>query len=284
MPKELYLLDSTYATRNYDSTTTSIDGNSYHSFNITYPLKYPLKNVSRMTLKSVEIPLILNNIRTLNNTATIGFTFTYGSFINVYVSNSIISGQYNSISSLITAINTAISIVISSYTGFTISFSSTLSNFGFTVCAITTNASNLVLTPSLLATVLGFIKMPLSSNTGSLIGTAPINLYAIDTCIYIQIANIPIMNNNNFTSFGIAPYTFKIPLNNIVNNTIYFNDTDEHQSIYFNKTNFVLDKLNINVYDRTGTNLTGFYNWCMTLLIEYDDINNNEQHFLNFNN
>ena len=56
MPKEHYLLDSTYATKNYDSTTTSIDGNSYHSFSITYPFKYPFKNVSRMTLKFVEIP------------------------------------------------------------------------------------------------------------------------------------------------------------------------------------------------------------------------------------
>ena len=42
MVQELYLLDSTYATRNYNSIITSIDINSYHFFNIAYPLKYPL--------------------------------------------------------------------------------------------------------------------------------------------------------------------------------------------------------------------------------------------------
>ena len=54
MVKELHLLDSTYATRNYDSMATSIDGNSYHSFNITYSFNFFLKNVTRMTLKVLK--------------------------------------------------------------------------------------------------------------------------------------------------------------------------------------------------------------------------------------
>ena len=43
MVKELYLLDSTYAIRSYNSIKLSIDGDSFHSFNFTYPLNYSLK-------------------------------------------------------------------------------------------------------------------------------------------------------------------------------------------------------------------------------------------------
>ena len=124
----------------------------------------------------------------------------------------------------------------------------------------------------LVTSILGFIKPPpLITTNGTLTGSAPINLYAVDTCIYMHIANLPVMNNNTFSYFGIPTYTFKIPLNSIVNNTIYFNDTNEHQKIFFNESSYVLDKLNIIIYDRTGCVLTGFYDWTMTLLIEYDE-------------
>ena len=49
-----------------------------------------------MTLKCIKIHFILNNNRALNGTASVGFTFTYGIYINVYVSNLIRSGQYYS--------------------------------------------------------------------------------------------------------------------------------------------------------------------------------------------
>ena len=87
--------------------------------------------------------------------------------------------------------------------------------------------------------------------------------------VFIKIESIPIMNNNNLSKNYASPYTFKISFNNIVNNTICFNDTDKHQSIYFNRTSFILDELNIVVYNRIGATLTGFRNWTMTLLIEY---------------
>ena len=78
--------------------------------------------MNSITLKSVEIPLILNNIRPLNGTTSISFNFTYNSYINITVSNGIIPGAYTSVSFLITAINTALAIVIALYTGLTINF------------------------------------------------------------------------------------------------------------------------------------------------------------------
>ena len=112
MPKELFKLDSTNSTRNYDPITSTIDGNSYYSFNICFPLKDPLKSLNSITLKSLEIPLILFNIRPLNGTTTISFTFTYKSFINITASNGIVAGSYTNVASLLTVINTLIAIVI----------------------------------------------------------------------------------------------------------------------------------------------------------------------------
>ena len=198
------------------------------------------------------------------------------------------AGSYTNVSSLITAINTSLAISISPYSGLTLNFSTTINNSGYQICVITTNASNFNLNVSNLTTILGFIY---SSNrittTGTLLGKAPINLYAIDTCLYMQISNIPIVNNNNFSQFNIAPYTFKIPLNNIINNTIYFNDSTDHQKIIFNDSSFILDKLNIVIYGRVGESLTGYYDWTSTLIIEYSENNtqfSNEINFLNLNN
>ena len=70
-------------------------------------------------------------------------------------------------------------------------------------------------------------------------------------------------------------------MSNVVNNTILFNDTTEHQVIFFNIFNYILDKLNIIRYDKTGSNLPGYSEWTVSLIIEYDDIKNNE-HTLKF--
>ena len=86
MLKGLVLLDSTYATRNYYPIVGGIDTYYYHPFGICLPLKYSLKKLNSITLKSVDIPLILNKIRTLIGTTSISFSFTYNSYINITVS------------------------------------------------------------------------------------------------------------------------------------------------------------------------------------------------------
>jgi hypothetical protein len=91
---------------------------------------------------------------------------------------------------------------------------------------------------------------------------------------------IPIMNNNI-----PSKYTFKIPLDgkSISNNILYYNDPYENQTIYFNDSNFVLDKLNIVICDRNGCQLMGYYNWSFTLIIDYDD-DNKQIEYLNIYN
>ena len=89
--------------------------------------------------------------------------------------------------------------------------------------------------------------------------------------------------NNNTPGY----YTFKIPLNssNFNNNTLHYNDAYENQTIYFNDSNFVLDKLNVVIYDRFGGPLIGYNNWSFTLIIDYDDnIGKNQIEYLNIYN
>ena len=83
------------------------------------------------------------------------------------------------------------------------------------------------------------------------------------------ISNIPIVNINNFRQLNISPYTFKIPINAVINSTIYFTDTTDHQKRYFNDLSYIFDKLNIVMYDRVGASKTGYYDWTSTFIIEY---------------
>ena len=104
---------------------------------------------------------------------------------------------------------------------------------------------------------------------------SPKNLVEVQkkNSLLITFPNIP---NNNINSKYLG---FKLPIINIINNTLYYSDSTEHQSITLNDINFTLDKLNILVLDRLGCQLTGFYNFTMSLIIEYDDQQKTE--FLN---
>ena len=96
-------------------------------------MKYPFKNLNSIALKSVELPLKLNNIRPLNGTTSISFTFTNNTYINITVSNEIVGGACTTVASLVTAINTALGITITQYSGLTLYFTTKYSS-GLQVC------------------------------------------------------------------------------------------------------------------------------------------------------
>ena len=282
MSKELYFIDSGLGEKNNDNVTGGLDSNYfYHSYNFNYSLKFPLQNVSQITLKSIELPLgssTPNNIRYNHDTVRLDIMYTISTFTNVSRNITVKPGAYSSIASLLTAINTAITTTVGLSGSPTINFTSiTDSTTGFTHCSVTHNCTSLTIYPSTLTiNLLGLGILNLTSST-TINGTGPINVFAIDNLYYIQITNIPVMNNNLF-----IPYTFKMPLNDIVNGTAYYNDSKEHQAIYFNSnSSFVMDKLNIVIRDRMGKTLTGYFNWTMTLQIEYDNNNTGIQEFLN---
>jgi len=282
MRREVFFLDSVLGMRNNDNVTGAVDANYYrHSYNVTFPLRFPIRNINKVILKSFEIPLNLNQLRYNNGTVQFGFTFSYGTYSNVIISFLLTETQYT-ISSLITAINTKLPTYISFYSGMSIVLSTNSSNY----CIITHNCTAFSLLPTPLnVNILGFVNT-LTSATSPLTSVIPISLYGVDTCLLVQ-TNFPITNNNNiFASNQGASYSFKIPINNIVNGTLYYNDTKEHQTIHlYNNDSFLLDKIDIKIYDRLGISLIGYQNWTATLLIEYDDdVNKNKIEYLNIYN
>ena len=277
MPKQLYLLDTVTSTKISDSF------NIPHSFNVSFPFKVSPMKIKSITLKSVEMPYYFTNVRVNNGSASFGFTFSYSTWSNVKLSPALNSANYT-ISGLISAINTAITAATIGYTSLSIVLSQyTYPQTGLTVCRITTNATSLTLDNTLLTNqILGYTNTRNTTGT-TLDGTSPINISHIDTCLYMHISNLPVVNNNNSSSF----YTFKIPLN-ITNNLsiAYLNDSKEHQTIDLsNNSSFILDKLDIRIFDRFGFLLCGYYDYTLTLIIEYDDdVNKNQIQFLNLNN
>jgi hypothetical protein len=270
--QEIYFLDTINATKNYDTIIGAIDLNFNHSYNISFPLRNTLKNLKSIALKSVEMPISIPTIRFQNSTHKMGFTFTYSTYTNISISFNIAPGTYTN-SSIITEINSKMASYLTPYAGLSIVFNTYSSTSFGTICSITHNCTSITLDNSPLNNyILGYTNKWNAVSSVSLQGSAPINVNGIDTCIYVHITNIPIMNNNNS-----QPFTFKLSLSSLTG-TLIFNDSAEHQKIYFYDNSFVLDRLNIVVYDRLGFPLTGYHNWTMTLLVDYN--NPKEQEYL----
>ena len=271
--QEIYFLDTVNATRNYDPIIAAVDANSYHAFNVSFPFRYPLKNLKSIALKSVEMPLALPTIRLHNQCNKIVITFSYSTYSNISITVNVPANTYTN-TSLISTINTQMNPKLTPYPGISISFTTVSAPFG-SVCSITNNCTSLAIDNTPLTNlILGYGFTWSSTDSSSLQGSGPINVNAIDTCVNMVITNIPMMNSNN-----INPYTFKLQVNTLTNGILFLNDAAEHQKIFFNDNAFVLDRLNIVVYDRLGYPLTGYHNWTMTLLIDYYDTK--EQEFLN---
>ena len=271
MPKEIHFYDTTNAIINYDKDR--IDSNPYHFFNITIPLRSPLVNLKSISLKNVEMPIKLTTVRQSNLTTSFKIKFSYNTFINTFITISL-SPQFYSITTLIQEINTKVTAVTTSFSGLSIVFSTQIgSQNSGSICVITHNCSALEIEDTPFTNyILGYVAInSAGSLAGILMGQSAINLNAIDTCVYLKFLNLPVMNNNNPNG-----YTFKVPVNNISNGTVFFNDTTEHQKIYFNNTNFVLNKLDVIVVDRLGFNLYGFNHWTFSLIIDYAEKNNSQ--------
>ena len=277
MPKQLYLLD-----------TVSANKPTNDSFNVSFPLRTAVYNIKSISLKSVEIPIFLFNFKSGNSSTTFSFSFSYPSFNGGALTQrsvSLVPNNY-SVSGLISALNSKIqSEILSTIPGFSLQLSAqTGAASGLTICRINTNAVALNLDNTILITqALGY-STNRSTTSLSFDSQNPINVN-LDTCIFMSISNLPVVNNNLSSLVSLPPYTFKIPLNNFTNNIIYFNDTSQLQSINFNNNSFVLDRLDIKIYDRYGNLLYGYYDYTIGLIIEYDDNDNRNQiEFLNINN
>ena len=178
MLKTLLHIDSIDGVMNYDTILKT-----NHVYNTNIKINQTVTNIKEISLKSMELPLFFNNIRSANNSNLFNFTFSYSTFNNIVINVIIAEQNYITISSLITAINSAISSAISIYSGLSI----VLSVFNTNYIRLTHNCVSLTLGKSLLINnILGFN----SATYNNLITTSNFYSLNIDNYIMLYITNL----------------------------------------------------------------------------------------------
>ena len=256
--KTLLHLDSIDGNQNYDPILKT-----YHCYNTTILINKSIANIKEISLKSLEMPLFFNNIRSSNNSNLFSFYFTYGSYNNISIGITIQEYLYTTINLLITNLNSALVLALSSYSGFSFVLS-VVNNY---YIKITTNASNFVLNKTILINnILGFNSGIYNTST---ITTTNFYCLNVDNYLNFYITNL---NSGSDTNASGRLLTFKIPLNATNGSVLYLGESNSfNQTISITDPFYVLSKLNIMVLDRFGFPINGGNaNYSFTLGITYD--------------
>jgi hypothetical protein len=276
MIKKLLFFDSQDGTKNYDINATDSNVKYFHPYNLYFRLSNPITNINRIILKSVEMPIALFNIRNTGTMNLFTVTWTIGGFSGNNGDWRLTAGFYPTISNLLGSggVGSAITNIVSaSGRPCSMSITSITGNNGFTLAQLTHNATSFTINDSFfMNNILGFSSG--TYNSSPIVGTTPINIFP-DTHLYMFISNLQTNNNNS------KPVTFKIPLGSYSSPPSYthYEETNEQQQITISTSSFILDKLNIIVYDKFGYAITGYLDWSFSMFIEYDD-NNTKQEYL----
>jgi len=235
----------------------SIDTNN-DSFDTTFNLIQKYKNINKIYLKNAEIPVGFSNIRSSNNSNSLGFILN-----GIMYNATITQGVYSTINSLITALNLSILSLITA-TGFT--FVLSVSSGNNIIITSTGGFSSYSIINNTLPNILN-----ISSATNQISGIyiSPY-IYNLGYDLYIQMAfyNIPSI----FSSQGNVPSALKIPLNtNSYNILFYSTDRDGYdQSLTISDSNFILSQMRIIMFDRYGFIINnGNLDYSFTIAIEY---------------
>jgi len=239
-------------TLNFD-TINSLYTNS-DPFDTTFTMSNPLRNIKKIRLSSLEIPLGFYNIRSTNSTNT--FTIT----INSVVSTITLSpAYYSSISTLLTAINTA-------FTALSLTNTPTFSYNGlYVIITLTTSTTYSITSSNLSKYVLGFSST--TSGTGkTLTATNPFNL-SYDTYFIMYFPNLPV-NNNSATQQILH---FKLPISGI-NGAVYYyyENFGLTQELQITDSNYIINNVRVVFYDRFGCTVSNYLDYSMSLTFEYE--------------
>jgi len=260
MLKQILHLDSLDGILNYDPILRT-----KHCYNTNILVNKPIPNIKEISLKSIEMPLFFNNIRTANNSNVFSFSFSFGVYNNIPISCSIPESNHITITSLINALNSSIVSALNLY----INVSCILYYSDYYI-SIQHNFTSLTLNKNILTNyILGF-------NTGTYT-TSPIittNFYCLNVDNYINLY-ITNLNSGSDTNANGRLLTFKIPLNAVNGQILYLGESNTFiQTISITDPYFVLSSLNIMILDRFGFPINGGNaNYSFTLGITYDKLN-----------
>ena len=248
--------DSAYATYLTDLNNTS--GNVSNCYKALFLTNQTFRNVKRVHLKSVEIPIGFVNVRT-GSTDTFSFTLNG-------VNYSVVLAEHNyiSIASLIIALNIACS---TSSVPITMAFSLNSAN-RVMINFVTSSA----FTFNVIDTNFSYYLLGYRGATDTVLNgqcTANSSNFNLNFDNYISMS-IPTLNSTNAYMSGTIS-TFKIPLNSQTNQIYYYFDNFSfNQFVDIADVNFVLSSLTIILTDRFGKNLNpNGLDYSFTLQIEY---------------
>ena len=231
-----------------------------NSFQTRIKLPSPLYWVYKIYLKSLELPVLWNNIRSTSNLNTIGIYSgldASGNKLNHY-QIIIPDGYYSTISSLLTEIN---NLFTSNFPSINVVFSQNSTNNNYLQVSSTT-FSTIYIDVTNLSTMLGFNPNINSMSANLTIAQIPYKL-SIDDYINLYIANT---SNQNINTTNVN-CSFKIPLN-AINGVIYYHEqiTTNYVNCSFN----TLSYLDCYVYDRYGYSLNAMgTDFSFTLEIQF---------------
>ena len=246
----------------YYSTKTNL--NCYY---ISYKID-PLKSIKKIHLKSIEIPICINNVRSPYST----FYYTIN---NVPYNFTLIDKTYNNIYSLISDLNAAIILNIQPKLQI---------NEIAPIFSVSTELNKLIMTTVTNTSILtfnsdGIMSFYLGYNSNVKIVTTTVllqktNVYnfavpynlSFDTYYNLIFNNIQseTKNNNNSQS------DFKLCINSLTNAVYFSNELNSfEQCVTIIDKNLTISKLDIIITDRFNNIIYGYLDWSMTLLFEF---------------
>ena len=251
---------------NFDSYYST--KNNLNCYYISYKID-PLKSIKKIHLKSIEIPICINNVRSPYST----FYYTIN---NISYNFSLPDKTYISIYSLLIDLNAAIVINIQpKLQNNEIAPIFTLSSSELNKIIMTTVTNTSILTfnsDGLMSFYLGYnsnVKIVtttlLLQKTNVYSFAVPYNL-SFDTYYNLIFNNIQseTKNNNNSQS------DFKLPINSLTNAVYFSNELSSfQQSVNIIDKNLTISKLDIILTDRFNNTINGYLEWSMTLLFEF---------------
>ena len=252
---------------NFDTIYSSkIDSNS---FNTLFQLSETLRNVNKITLKSVEIPISNYNIRAPYSTISLKYN-------NIFFNYVLANKTYTDITLFLADLNTLISGMQSSMLSTEIcpifSVSTNQLNKLVMKTTLSSTSSLYVFSTGLISYYLGGINLVADSKT-LVSGTLYLNTFNLinvynlcfDTYYNMIISNLDnqTSNNNNY------PCHFKLIVN-AQNNSIYFSGESNSYIQSLELNNKTLTSLNIEIRDRYNNLIVNQLDYSFSLEFEYN--------------
>jgi hypothetical protein len=236
----------------FDTLLGTYNNNSVYDCNFT--LSNPLRNVQRLYLKSIEMPISFNNIRSANGTNTFQITIQSNTY-------TITMNEFNctSITTLLTVLNAQLNIVLPNVSFNYINKYVYLQLIGY--------PNNTVVSFSLsrlLSVVLGFTQLSYVITNEVKADNNYLIAYDNYICLYLQ--DIPVKS----TGYSNQLISYKIPLNAVNGMVYYLQELNSFsQCVEITDKHYVLNRLRVVVFDRFGFNISNGLDYSFSLAVNY---------------